>query len=205
MRNFLLSLFCLFASSSSLAQTTAVNYSYDAAGNRISRTPATIRTANMGGQKDTSISWGYPLANITARTAAYSDSSIAHSDWTDSIPELARQYRTSGYYKRLSLVPSEREKAIMRELFHQQQDSTENAYRIASLTGRDYNRWRSTGDTTYSVGAIQLEEGVSPCGARTYNIPIPTANGFKLTPSVSLGYSSQGVDISFSLFYSVCG
>ncbi len=36
-----------------------------------------------------------------------------------------------------------------------------------------------------------MEAGVSPTGARTYQIPIVTAAGFKLTPSIALGYNSQ--------------
>ena len=47
-------------------------------------------------------------------------------------------------------------------------------------------------DSTYAVGAIPIQSDVSPSGARTYSIPIPTAPGFKLVPSVSLGYNSQG-------------
>lgn len=38
---------------------------------------------------------------------------------------------------------------------------------------------------------IPLQEGVSPTGARTYSIPIPTAYGFPYAPAVSLSYNSQ--------------
>lgn len=41
------------------------------------------------------------------------------------------------------------------------------------------------------VGKIDITEAVSPTGARTYDIPIMTAAGCRLTPNVSLSYNSQ--------------
>lgn len=46
--------------------------------------------------------------------------------------------------------------------------------------------------SNYSVGAIPLEEGVTPTGAKTYSLAIPTAAGFDYVPAVSLKYNSQG-------------
>lgn len=43
----------------------------------------------------------------------------------------------------------------------------------------------------YAVGEIPMQEGMTPTGARTYQIPIPTAPGFKLTPSIAIAYNSQ--------------
>lgn len=43
----------------------------------------------------------------------------------------------------------------------------------------------------YAVGSIPIQESVSPSGARIYNIPIATAQGWNLTPSISLVYNSQ--------------
>ena len=43
----------------------------------------------------------------------------------------------------------------------------------------------------YATGSIPIQESVSPSGARIYNIPIATAQGWKLAPSISLAYSSQ--------------
>ena len=43
----------------------------------------------------------------------------------------------------------------------------------------------------YAVGSIPIQESVSPSGARIYNIPITTAQGFNLTPGISLVYNSQ--------------
>lgn len=42
-----------------------------------------------------------------------------------------------------------------------------------------------------SVGSIPFTEGVSVTGARTYNIPILTANNAVLKPDVNLAYNSQ--------------
>ena len=52
---------------------------------------------------------------------------------------------------------------------------------------------RSSSNDYYdrSVGEIPLNDGVSSSGARTYNIPVPTAAGFKFVPEVTLSYSSQ--------------
>lgn len=46
----------------------------------------------------------------------------------------------------------------------------------------------------YAVGEIPMQEGMTPAGARTYQIPIATAPGFKLTPSIAIGYNSQAGD-----------
>ena len=43
----------------------------------------------------------------------------------------------------------------------------------------------------YAVGSIPIQESVSPSGARIYNIPITTAQGFNLMPTISLVYNSQ--------------
>ena len=50
---------------------------------------------------------------------------------------------------------------------------------------------RDVSSNDYAVGAIPLQEGVSPSGARTYSIPITTATDAKFAPQVSLSYNSQ--------------
>ncbi|MBO4469054.1 MAG: hypothetical protein J5740_01570, partial [Bacteroidales bacterium] len=51
---------------------------------------------------------------------------------------------------------------------------------------------RSSRDLSlYAVGSIPISESVSPSGARVYRIPISTAQGWELTPSISLVYNSQ--------------
>ena len=44
----------------------------------------------------------------------------------------------------------------------------------------------------YSVGSIPIKESVSPSGGRIYSIPITTAQGWNLSPDISLIYNSQG-------------
>ena len=63
----------------------------------------------------------------------------------------------------------------------------------ASLSGRrNALRRVSPGDlSNYAVGEIPLQEGMTPTGARTYQIPITSAPGFKLSPSIAIGYNSQ--------------
>ena len=51
---------------------------------------------------------------------------------------------------------------------------------------------RSRDNNNYDVGAIPLEYGLSPIGARTYSVPISTAPDIKYAPSLSLVYNSQG-------------
>ena len=45
--------------------------------------------------------------------------------------------------------------------------------------------------SSYAVGAIPIQEGMTATGAKTYQIPITTAAGIELVPTVSLSYSSQ--------------
>lgn len=48
--------------------------------------------------------------------------------------------------------------------------------------------------SSYSVGEIPCQSGVSPSGARTFSVPIPVAPGLKMAPSLALGYNSQAGD-----------
>ena len=87
--------------------------------------------------------------------------------------------------QRRSLVLSEEEKNQRFDTFRASQEATvsvRKSPRRASVQA-DYS--------DYAVGEIPIEAGVSPTGARTYQIPIVTAAGFKLTPSIALGYNSQ--------------
>ena len=59
--------------------------------------------------------------------------------------------------------------------------------------------------SSYSVGAIPLQEGISPMGARTYQIPIATAGGLKLTPSISICYNSQAGNDVLGYGWSIAG
>ena len=87
--------------------------------------------------------------------------------------------------QRRSLVLSEEEKNQHFDTFRASQEaivSVRKSPRRASVQA-DFS--------DYAVGEIPMEAGVSPTGARTYQIPIVTAAGFKLTPSIALGYNSQ--------------
>ena len=97
----------------------------------------------------------------------------------------------------LPLVLSEEQKEWINEILFYEQDSTERAEREAYLKRAEKEKQagggRSSGNT-YSIGAIPLEQGISPSGARTYSIPVPTAPGFKLVPSIALSYNSQAAE-----------
>ena len=87
--------------------------------------------------------------------------------------------------QRRSLVFSEEEKNQHFDTFRASQEaivSVRKSPRRASVQA-DFS--------DYAVGEIPMEAGVSPTGARTSQIPIVTAAGFKLTPSIALGYNSQ--------------
>ena len=158
MRNFLLFLVCLFACSSSFGQTTTIGYAHDASGNRVSRTPIIIRTATESGRT------GNDSLSVPSALSVSSDTSAIQNDWTDSIPEIARQYRMSGYYKNLPLVLSERERAIMKEVLVQLRDSREKAWRAAAITERK-NLGQPTEITT---GTVSRQYGFSAYGLPTY-------------------------------------
>ena len=114
----------------------------------------------------------------------------------DSLSKEAGEFRKAIRSGNLPLVLSEEEKAWMDEILFYEQDSTERAEREAEIERENAEKEKTSGNSkdsepVYSVGAIPLEQGVSPSGARTYSIPIPTAPGFKLVPSVALAYNSQ--------------
>ena len=87
--------------------------------------------------------------------------------------------------QRRSLVFSEEEKSQRFDTFRASQEAAvsvrKSPRRVAVQA--DYS--------DYAVGEIPIEAGVSPTGARTYQIPVVAAAGFKLTPSIALGYNSQ--------------
>ena len=117
--------------------------------------------------------------------------SQAQSSSPDSLSKEAGEFRKAIRSGNLPLVLSEEEKAWMDEILFYEQDSTERAERAAEIEREKASGNSKDSGTTYAVGTIPLEQGVSPSGARTYSIPIPTAPGFKLVPSVALAYNSQ--------------
>lgn len=91
----------------------------------------------------------------------------------------------------IPLVLSEEEKQWLNEYYFSNQRAEEQAW---------WDEFSKSGarlvsiDTTRSVGAIPFQEGISPSGARTYSVPLPTAAGYKLVPNISLGYNSQATE-----------
>jgi len=86
---------------------------------------------------------------------------------------------------------SRTEATIKRESYHsieemihvQKERETAVVQRIGSVPSRELS--------SYYPGSIPFEESVSPTGGRIYSIPIATAAGWKLTPSIALVYNSQ--------------
>lgn len=66
------------------------------------------------------------------------------------------------------------------------------------------NLLHAQGDAA-DVGRIELREGFSPTGARTYDIPITTVPGLRPSPSISLHYDSQADNCSAGYGWSVAG
>lgn len=119
------------------------------------------------------------------------DSTITESsDGSISVEYAARpfdfgpiQHPTASDLKPLSF--SEEEKSAFME--------SRFAAHDASLSSRKNapRRVSPTELSNYAVGEIPMQEGMTPTGARTYQIPIPTAPGFKLTPAIAIAYNSQ--------------
>ncbi|MBR0109836.1 MAG: hypothetical protein IJM05_04465 [Bacteroidales bacterium] len=84
-----------------------------------------------------------------------------------------------------SFIYTETEKMAYYERLHAEKE------KVVEVIRREASRTIPGDYSSYSIGEIPLQEGVGPSGARTYQIPIPTASGYKFVPSVSLAYSSQ--------------
>ena len=162
-------LVCLLLSVPTFAQQT-VTYSYDSAGNR------TERAWSRGG--------------VNSEQKAERLNPITIPSTIDTLSPKPVTINISLDPNNLPLVLSEDEKTWLNEEFFRSQREEELAW-WKSNEGQ-FITTRVSSD--YSVGAIPLQEGISPSGARTYSIPIPTAAGFKLVPNVSLGYNSQAAE-----------
>lgn len=146
-----------------------VTYDYDTAGNRIER------------------SWS--RGGIFNEQASESLNTITIPLSIDTLAPRTVRGKVSLDPNNLPLVLSEDEKAWLNDEHVRAQQEEELAW--WNSPEEKFPNYRS-GD--YSVGAIPLQEGISPSGARTYSIPIPTAAGFNLVPTVSLGYNSQAAE-----------
>ena len=147
-----------------------VNYSYDPAGNRTERSWSQIRQARAQ-QQDSLLPVIPPV-------------------YIDSLSPKPVNYNIKIDPNNTPLVLSEEEKYVLNEEFFRSQMAEEQAW------WEEYSKSGGTRsiDTDSSVGAIPLQSGISPSGARTYSLPIPTAAGFKLVPNISLGYNSQAAE-----------
>lgn len=157
----------LLSTLSSFAQNY-VSYSYDPAGNRDGRCQ---------------------MAGNTMRGSIYSDSLqlVSIPQNADTLNIKTARALVALDPKNLPLVLSEDEKSWLNDKYFSCQMAEEQAW----WDKHGEQQHLRTDNTTYSVGAIPLLEGVSPTGARTYNLPIATAAGFKLVPNITLAYNSQ--------------
>ena len=147
-----------------------VSYTYDSAGNRDSRT--------------------WTTGSFIARHSSDSLFPVQIPITPDTLSIKSVRTKVSLDPNNLPLVLSEDEKSWLNDEYFKSQMAEEEAW------WKEYEKQpqlKAT-NTTYSVGAIPLQEGVSPTGARTYSLSIPTAAGFKLVPNVSLAYNSQAAE-----------
>ena len=155
----------------------SVGYVHNSAGNRTSRAPITAKGVGPGF-----------VADSTGPGSKASDTVKVIPAFVDSVYEGIPDSLLTWDKKTMPLVLTREERIRYYEANVRRFDRIEKESRSEETTER---RGRSrTADTTYFVGAIPLQEGVSPSGARTYEIPIPVASGFALTPSISVGYNS---------------
>lgn len=121
------------------------------------------------------------------KNSSYIDSTIVKYDDGKTIVKYSTKPYKFGeiLQKGQSQIPSEEEKRAFLE--------TEITERCSpTIKGKALLRSNPSFDySLYSVGEIPISEGVGPTGARTYQIPIATAKGFNLIPSISVGYNSQ--------------
>ncbi len=91
--------------------------------------------------------------------------------------------------KKLSYSEKEKASAFEQDRLRQEIDARRALERLrgASNARKD----RAGNSTSYCVGEIPLITGVTPTGARTYQIPISTVPDARFAPSVSLVYNSQ--------------
>ncbi len=168
---YILYIFCGLLISIPTPAQDCVSYSYDSAGNRTGRAWTTQRQVIRVGN-DSLVPVIPPV-------------------YIDSLSPKPITHKVDIDKDNLPLVLSEDEKQWLNEEFFKQQRAEEMAWweEFAQSGGG-----KRSIDTTRSVGAIPLQEGISPSGARTYSIPIPTAAGFKLVPNISLAYNSQSAE-----------
>ena len=149
----------------SYAQSYYMQYTHEQAGNRTGRSRGTM-VRNEG------------VFQYAAKdTALLRDWWLPEQDENDSdVSPWAPSLEKSSVFK----------KSLAEKIAYEEAQMAE----ILALKPEPSRRIRN--NTTFDVGAIPLEYGLSPGGARTYSVPIYTAPDIKYAPSLSLVYNSQG-------------
>lgn len=127
-----------------------------------------------------------------SKTDNHPDSTITVLESGDTLVEYSYKVVDFGPIKHPSadekipfIMNDEERKKVYEESFVSKRARSDSSARlIAEMVSRPRSG-------SYSVGSIPLVDGVSPTGARTYSIPVATAPGYKLTPSVSISHNSQ--------------
>ena len=150
------------------AQTHRYQYSHDAAGNRASRTYQANAGAKSGlAERADTLKAEEPGSGIQDNAEEDSLSSFL---W-----EMQKQKDTIKYGP---LMKTQAEKDAYDSLM------LAEAMKVVPFKAQEDASLRSS--TSYSVGEIPLQYGVSGSGARTYSVPIFTAPDIKYAPSLSL-------------------
>lgn len=159
MKHIILLSVCLCVASLAFSQNP-VNYSYDSAGNRVTKTVSFPITPPFP--------FGEHKSNNTIGETIFSNKSFQQDEKRYAYPGNAWE----AHYDSLRLA------------------------RTINLRNRGVKspRLLPADSLNYSVGEIPLQEGRTLSGARTYQIPIITASGLKLIPSIAIGYNSQATD-----------
>ncbi len=152
------------------AQNYYMQYTHDTLGNRTGR----IRGVLTREMEAEGIS-----ADTTLRIIAFPDSVSQPFCFENTSQEGKEDDESSIKHGYLIKTKAEKE-AFLRELV----SITDTLKPIRKEGTRDIS--------SYDVGAIPLQYGVSSAGARTYTVPIATAPDIKYPPSISLSYNSIG-------------
>ncbi len=111
----------------------------------------------------------------------------------DSIVTVDSLGGVSVRYIYQALTPTKSNVSIRQDADSPADESSEKTEAPAKESLSDRIRQQSSSHpelTSYFPGSIPIESSVSAIGARLYNVPIITAAGWKLSPSVSLSYNS---------------
>lgn len=139
----------------------SVTFTYDSAGNRVSRTWNSQRQSREG-ESDSHVPVISPI-HIDSLSPHPVSSGVVDDD-VNAIP----------------LIPSEEDNRL-NEFYVSSQRAEEQTW---------WDEFAKSGarlvsiDTIQSVGAIPFQEGISLSGARTYSIHLPTAARFRLVPNL---------------------